>query len=229
MQHGIQIGKAGRLSDEQHFKLFIADVYIVLTVLNQTADAAGIAECPEEVVPLKGLTVSVDDLMFGADIAQIPDAFEKVGEASPAVFHGLRRAVGSCCKRAERGDIAEIAPFIAGEASRVYGCGAAGENVSDRLFRLVGKLHTGGKVIGTAGGNIAQRRVQMTFEHTVDDFIQGAVAAHAGDDIKAVAVLADKFRKPEVYETAGYDYKIEDLAPSLRSKMKSREIGLPFT
>ena len=34
--------------------------------------------------------------------------------------------------------------------------------------------------------------------------------------------LAVKFRKPEVYKAAGYDYKPEDLAPSQGGKKRKR-------
>ena len=52
----------------------------------------------------------------------------------------------------------------------------------------------GGKVVGTAGRNIAEIRTNAASGKTGDDLVERTVAADADQKLKAVTVQAGKFR-----------------------------------
>ena len=94
------------------------------------------------------------------------------------VFDGLGRGVGGPGERAEGGHI-DKGPAVEGAHVQPSARAAGGG-----LHRVRGQGEAGGEIVGTAAGDIAQRRRRVQAHGSPDRFVQRAVPAAADDAVE---------------------------------------------
>ncbi len=119
--------------------------------------------------------------MVGAQGVQILHALQNVGEVAQSVFRLLGRGVTGPGEGAEGGHIGKI-PLIV--PPHIQGNGRTlGDDVRSQVGRR-GDVQGGGKVVGAAGGQVAQGRLALQLHKAGDGLVQGAVAAVADHGVK---------------------------------------------
>ena len=117
--------------------------------------------------------------LVGVHLAQFRDALQDVSEVAQLVFELLRGLVGGPGEEAEGGDVGEVVFVV--ELAQVAAEGAAVGDDAGRLDHVRGDPQAGGKVVGRAGRDVADRDEGLVgvLHHTADDLIQRAVSAGA--------------------------------------------------
>jgi len=113
------------------------------------------------------------------------------------VFQALGSGVGGFGKGSEGCNVGKV-PAV--ELTDIQPPFPTGGDCLGGSGDIRGQLETVCKVVGAAGGDISHGNVQAGAEQTVDRFIEGAVAAHAGDHVEVVSVIKREIlsRQPPV-------------------------------
>ena len=173
--------------NENEFKLAVVHGNDALRELQLAADAGAVADCAEEIVPLKHLTVGFDLHVIGVKGIEILGTFENIGEVAKSVLDFLGSGVGCAGERTEGCDVNELAVIELTEIQRVR---LTGEELLRCFLHLQRKTEAQGKIVGAAAGKVADGGAGSGQLHdTADGAAEGAVTAAADDEI----VLVTKF------------------------------------
>ena len=118
---------------------------------------------------------------IGAQRGEPLGALQQIGQLAQRVFTALWRGVGHIGKGAEGCHIGKI---CVAEAAHIQLDRRAADGGLRRLFHAPGQAQGGGKIIGGAGGNIAQHRRLLAAQQAVDRLVQRPVAAGADHKVK---------------------------------------------
>ena len=95
--------------------------------------------------------------MLLADLGQLLNALQHVGRVAQGVFDALGGGVAGAGKGTEGRHIGEV-PLA--ELACVIGNGSAQNDVLGGLQNVRGELQAGGKIVGGAGGNVADGGIE---------------------------------------------------------------------
>lgn len=123
------------------------------------------------------------------DLWQILHGVEQICRMSEHVFEILRCGVRQPGERTERCDIGKI---LISELADVDLLGLSGNYILRGLKHVRRYAVACGKIICTAGGNVAERSVAVAADNSGYDLVERTVAADADDEVKLIAV---KLRK----------------------------------
>lgn len=127
--------------------------------------------------------------MMSLDLWQILHGVKQICRMSEHIFEVLRRRVRQPGERTERCDIGKI---LISELADVDLLGFSGNYVLRGLKHVRRYAVACGKIICTAGGNVAERSVAVAADNSGYDLVERTVAADADDEVKLIAV---KLRK----------------------------------
>ena len=178
----VQLQQILRLAHEQQLKHAVVHVHQILRERQNSGDRRGIADRTEDILILQHpAVVQREAQAAAADIGQLLDAAENVSQMTQGVLDVLRGGIGCARERAEGGDIGKI-PVV--ETADVQPARCALDDVAGGLDQILGKVQTGGKVVGASGGQIANGGIVAACEQAGNGFVEGAVAAGADYKVK---------------------------------------------
>lgn len=181
-----QLAHFFRGAHEQYFEFAVTHIDARRIERQDTADTGGIAHRAEDEIVLDDLVVKLDFDVCRMDLGNVLDPVEQICRVPQGVLYTLGSGVARAGEGAEGGDIGKIA--IA-EAADVIWHGSAADDAAHGLKRLRRDVQARGKIVGRAGGDIADGNIAAALQQAVDGLVEGAVAAAADDQLRFVRVV----------------------------------------